>query len=59
MSDQCIEPGCSARGVVGVNGKWVCLDHFDKYLASLKDALRATALRTIRRVQTGARRGDG
>jgi hypothetical protein len=41
MSDHCIEPGCDAPGIVGVNGKWACREHLDKHMATLKAELRA------------------
>jgi hypothetical protein len=26
---RCVEPGCQEEGVVGLNGAWLCLTHFD------------------------------
>lgn len=35
----CVEEGCEQEGVVGLQGAWVCLDHFDKRLSAMKAAL--------------------
>jgi hypothetical protein len=28
-ASRCVEPGCREEGVVGLNGAWLCLTHFD------------------------------
>jgi hypothetical protein len=35
---RCVEPGCREEGVVGLNGAWLCLTHFD---------IRFTAMRAL------------
>ncbi len=35
-STRCVEPGCQEEGVVGLNGAWLCLTHFDIRFASMK-----------------------
>jgi len=32
----CVEPGCQEEGVVGLNGAWLCLTHFDIRFAAMK-----------------------
>ena len=32
----CVEPGCQEEGVVGLNGAWLCLTHFDMRFAAMK-----------------------
>ncbi len=39
LSGQCVEPGCQADGQVGLQGAWVCLDHFDARLKVMRAAL--------------------
>ena len=33
---RCVEPGCQEEGVVGLNGAWLCLTHFDIRFAAMK-----------------------
>ena len=33
---RCVEPGCQEEGVVGLNGAWLCLTHFDVRFAATK-----------------------
>ena len=33
---RCVEPGCQKEGVVGLNGAWLCLTHFDIRFAAMK-----------------------
>jgi len=35
-SARCDEPGCGEEGVVGLNGAWLCLTHFDLRVAAMK-----------------------
>lgn len=37
----CVEPGCPQEAVVGLNGAWVCLDHFHVRVEAMKQALRS------------------
>jgi len=53
--DHCIEPGCDAPGIIGINGQWVCREHLGKHAAALKAELRA-AQHILRRV---AEAGEG
>ena len=36
---RCIESGCQEEGVVGLNGAWLCLTHFDIRFAARKTLL--------------------
>jgi hypothetical protein len=36
---RCVEPGCQEEGVVGLNGAWLCLTHFDIRFAATKAPL--------------------
>ena len=36
---RCVEPGCQEEGVVGLNGAWLCLTHFDIHFAATKAPL--------------------
>jgi hypothetical protein len=36
---RCIESGCQEEGVVGLNGAWLCLTHFDIRFAARKALL--------------------
>jgi len=43
---RCVEPGCQEEGVVGLNGAWLCLTHFDIRFAATKAPLdQATSSR--------------
>jgi hypothetical protein len=33
---RCVEPGCQEEGIVGLNGAWLCLTHFDVRFAATK-----------------------
>jgi hypothetical protein len=39
LKGACVEPGCNADGVVGLQGAWLCLEHFDQRLKAMKAAL--------------------
>jgi hypothetical protein len=32
----CVEPGCPEEGIVGLNGAWLCLTHFDIRFAAMQ-----------------------
>jgi hypothetical protein len=36
---RCVESGCQEEGVVGLNGAWLCLTHFDIRFAARKALL--------------------
>ncbi len=36
---RCVAPSCQEEGVVGLNGAWLCLTHFDKRFAAMKARL--------------------
>jgi len=36
---RCVESGCREEGVVGLNGAWLCLTHFDIRFAAMKAPL--------------------
>jgi len=40
---RCVEPGCQEEGVVGLNGAWLCLTHFDIRFAAMKTPLGQTS----------------
>ena len=33
---RCVEPGCQEVGIVGLNGAWLCLTHFDIRFAAMQ-----------------------
>jgi len=33
---RCVEPGCQEERVVGLNGAWLCLTHFDIRFAAMQ-----------------------
>jgi len=35
---RCVEPGCREEGIVGLNGAWLCLTHFDIRFAAMQAA---------------------
>jgi len=43
MTPPCVEPGCGQEGVVGLQGAWVCLDHFEARLQTMKAAIQKIA----------------
>jgi len=43
---RCVEPSCKEEGVVGLNGAWLCLTHFDIGFSGMKAPLaRASSSR--------------
>ncbi len=36
---RCVEPDCREEGVVGLNGAWLCLTHFDIRFVAMKPLL--------------------
>jgi len=36
---RCVEPGCREEGVVGLNGAWLCLTHFDIRFTAMQATL--------------------
>ncbi len=43
---RCVEPDCREEGVVGLNGAWLCLTHFDIRFVAMKPLLgRASSSR--------------
>jgi hypothetical protein len=41
---RCVEPGCHEEGVVGLNGAWLCLTHFEiRFSARRKAATGQTS----------------
>lgn len=44
---RCIEPGCTTDGLVGINGRWACIDHLDKHLAAMRASLEGIAVEKL------------
>jgi hypothetical protein len=42
---RCVESGCQEEGVVGLNGAWLCLTHFDIRFAARKALLAPASSR--------------
>ncbi len=40
---RCVEPSCQEEGVVGLNGAWLCLTHFDIRFVAMKTPLGQTS----------------
>jgi len=43
---RCVESGCQEEGVVGLNGAWLCLTHFDIRFTAMKALLHRASSRT-------------
>lgn len=48
MADKCAAEGCEQDAIVGVGAepRWVCLEHFDAYLAGAVKPVRAALIRS-------------
>jgi hypothetical protein len=44
---RCVESGCQKEGVVGLNGAWLCLTHFDIRFAARKGLLAPASSRAL------------